>query len=87
MVARKRKLDEDFPEYRKNLKIEAVAERIRLAGRWVWRSFIPHPDYDKEVERLTKGLTHNQAKIIIDEIPWHKRFLKMVPFRKPKEEK
>lgn len=38
MAARKRKPDESYKEYRKNLKREAFVLRTRCAGKLIWNS-------------------------------------------------
>lgn len=43
MVARRRRDDEDFGDYREALKSGAKVERVKLKGRWVWRSVMTHP--------------------------------------------
>lgn len=44
MTARQRREHESFGDYREALKEEAKAERVRLKGKWVWRSWIVVPD-------------------------------------------
>ncbi len=43
MTARPRGTDEDFGDYRESLKSEAKAEKVKLKGKWVWRSSMQHP--------------------------------------------
>ena len=68
MAARRRLRIELFEEYRINLKREAYVEKIKLAGKWVWRSFILTPDDPK----LTAKQNASLGKII-----------KLPPYRKP----
>lgn len=44
MVARRRKEDEPFGDYREALKSEAKVEKVKVKGRWVWRSVMVHPE-------------------------------------------
>ena len=46
MVARARRADEPFGDYREAMKEEAKVERVRIKGRWVWRSMIPVKEED-----------------------------------------
>ena len=86
MVARQRRTQEGggqyeyYSVYSGNLKLEAIQERVRLAGKWLWRTFLPDPDYPQYAAQLTKGLTRKQSESIIAKIPWHKRFMKFPPF-------
>lgn len=48
MAARRRRNTETYEDYRSSLKREAAVEKIRLKGRWVWRSFIPHQNEEGE---------------------------------------
>lgn len=43
MTARRRRNDEEFGDYREALKSEAKAERVKVKGKWVWRSTMMHP--------------------------------------------
>lgn len=44
MTARKRREDEPFGDYRESLKSQAKVEKVRLKGKWVWRSHTQHPE-------------------------------------------
>ena len=44
MSARRRRDDEEFGDYREALKAEAKVDRVKLKGKWVWRSSMPHPE-------------------------------------------
>lgn len=43
MVSRRRGNDEEFGDYREALKAEAKLERVKLKGKWVYRSSMMHP--------------------------------------------
>lgn len=44
MVARVRAKTETFEQYRDNLKNEVKIFKVKLGGRWFWRTFMPvHP--------------------------------------------
>ena len=49
MVARRRREHETHSVYRANPREEARAEKVKIKGRWVWRSFIVHPNDEGEM--------------------------------------
>jgi len=46
---RARGKDEPFGDYREALREEAKVERVRLKGKWIWRSMIPVREEDETI--------------------------------------
>ena len=51
MTARARVKEEDYEQYRSNLKKEAELMKLRLKGRWVWKTFYPITENSGELPR------------------------------------
>ena len=49
MTARRRREEESFGDYREALREEAKVERVRLKGKWIWRSMIPVREEDETI--------------------------------------
>lgn len=59
MSARKRREDESYEGYRHDLKVEAMLEKIKRGTKWVWRSFVPHP---QEAGKIIKTPPYRKSK-------------------------
>lgn len=49
MAARRRREHETLEVYRASLREEARVEKLRRNGRWIWRSFVVHPNEEGDM--------------------------------------
>jgi hypothetical protein len=52
MVARRRRDDEEFGDYREALKHQAKVDRVKLKGKWVWRSHMQNPENPNQLIKI-----------------------------------
>ena len=52
MTARPRRNDEEFGDYRDALKYEARVERVKLKGRWMYRSYMSIRTKENELKNI-----------------------------------